>query len=237
VGSYHVVRDGTFQTAVEEPVGIGVDGWDGSQRLDILTRATVRLLWDPGTAATSYVTPPAFHAPLGVGCAVRIREEWWAIDPILGYVARSTSGQWLPPGNRWVGIAADPTGRLVLASADQTLHVFDVDGQRELASFPAHVPPSRRIHFAECSPLVAGDGWIATLDHLRHRLFVYDRDGVLLAVLPVNEVPPMVTHQPTTLAADGSFLGISTDWTGLVTTLRLTVAAGCPRTDLPRGSG
>jgi hypothetical protein len=235
LGSYHVIRHEDRDTPIAEAVGIAVDvGADGRERLDVLTRSANRVTSDPATAARDYTTP-RFRPPIGLDCAARLSGEWWVVDPIAGRVERATGGAWAPPPGRWAGIAGDAAGRLVLAAADQTVHVFDVSAGRELRSFPARVPPSRRIYFAECSPIVAGDGWIATLDHFHRRLSVYAADGRGLGDVALVELPRMLAHQPTTVAANGGAVGVSTGYEGDVLTLGLDVVSACGATASPPG--
>ena len=112
------------------------------------------------------------------------------------------------PTGPWVGLAALDPGRLVLAGADQRLRVLDVETGRPLAEFPAVVPPSRRVHFGECTALAAGRDWITALDPLRALLHLTAADGTPLATLPLAPLLGAPGDLAVSIAASRDHLGI-----------------------------
>jgi len=226
VGGYGEVYHDGQAAGIPDAIALAVDvDAEGRERVEVVTRWAKDVTYDPaGTARTSTDLP--FLPPLGPGCAVRLGSEWWVLDPIAGVVERTSREAWRPPPGRWVGIAGDGAGHLLLAAADQTIHVFDTTAGGEVVGFSGWVSPSRRTHFGECTPLVAGDGWIATLDHFHRRLSVYSDDGRPLGDVVLDMVAPMRAPQPSTIAAAGNLLGVASR-DGTVVTLRLDVDPTC----------
>jgi hypothetical protein len=154
----------------------------------------------------------------------RVDGAWWVVDPVHGRVHVPDGAAWRPPDAHWTGIASYGSRQLVLGSADQWLHVFDAFTHREVLRFPAAVPPSVRVSFGECTPIVTGEGWIATFDHLRSRLAVYDPRGLPLRVVRLDELLGLPTHGISALEGTGSDLAIATGSTYTVWTVRLRMA-------------
>src|SRR6201999_4119584 len=102
---------------------------------------------------------------------------WWALDPWNGTIESSHPDAAPLPKGDWIGITADPSGNLVLASASQSMLVLDPVRGTEVARFPARVAPAVREFLDECSPIAAGADWIATVDLRTTVLSVYDRTG------------------------------------------------------------
>ena len=163
---------------------------------------------------------------IGRDCAARVGEAWWIVDPVAGTLLRAPPGLPPQPPGRFTGIARDGAGRVLLASADQAIHVVDPQTGAELARFPARVPPSRRFQFAECTPLVAGDGWIATLDHFRSTLALYTPEGAPRGVLHLDTVLHAGGDVVLAVQAAGSYLGVGTR-DERVLTLKLDLTPGC----------
>ena len=100
----------------------------------------------------------AFAGRIGLDRAVRVGAHWWAVEPTTGdLLTTDPGGPWMPRGN-WSGAGTDGHGRLVLASADQWLGVYDLEQRVEVKRFSAEVWPSLRVGTGECEPVLVGDG-------------------------------------------------------------------------------
>ena len=118
--------------------------------------------------------------------------------------------------------------RLVLASADQFMLLLDPATGREIARFPALVPPSRRLEMGECTPVVAAPGWIATLDHLTNTLIVYDDGGRARGTIDLARLLPVTTQGMAAVAAHGEYVGFGSGFDQRIFTVRVRVAPECP---------
>jgi hypothetical protein len=227
VGSWDHVTYGA--RTMRAPLPVGTDVAIGPNRADVvqvLTRQGANLLLGDGQPrpARSHVRVPDL---LGLDCGARIGGEWWAVDPTSG--ALLTTGpkpEWIPDG-RWIGITRDGPDRVVLGSADQFIAVFDVRRRTEVARFPVTIPPSRRLLANECSPIVAGDGWVATFDHLTSMLVMYDRTGRPLGGHDLSALPGFggTSGWLQAVAASGNFLAVARGTS--VTTVAITIDPGC----------
>lgn len=219
-----LVAYGAHQFPHAYAVGLAIDrgGPGDPEVLRILTRTgqeIVRQIPLGEPARSSQVRP----GPVGFDCAAWIASRWWVVDPVAGVVGNNGDVSWLPRAP-WVGIARGPGQEVVLASADQYLHVFDVAEQREIRRFPARVWPSRRVWFGDCSPIVAGDGWYATLNHMTSLLTVYNRNGELVGSTRLDRVVGFGPHRVHALAATGPYLGVIGLLDTSLTVLRITLA-------------
>jgi hypothetical protein len=221
VGSWSKVALDDFASADgARPIGLGVDGV--SRRVHELDQAGNDIAYD--LAAGSRTTQPTALIDVGLGCAVRAASAWWAVDPTTGTLRTTdTSGGALPAG-RWSGIANDGPDRIVLASGDQQLVVFDVRTRHEVRRFPAVVSPSRRATVGECSLLAAGTEWYATANPMTSRLTAYDREGRRLGSLDAAKLRPSLGPL-SAITASGPYLAIVQG--GRVATTRLRVAPEC----------
>jgi hypothetical protein len=192
-------------------------GADGSKRVRYLTRGGSLVRYDPSSGERSESSLPLPQSA-GPYCAQWIGGRWWVVDPIAGsLLTPDAPAGWRPdlPGARWVGITRGPRDELILASADQRIHVFDVEKGTALRQFPATVGPSLQVSFGECAPLVAGADWYATFNHLLSRLTLYDLGGAQLASLPLGELLGLTTHRISSVGAQGTGSGsasITTTW-------------------------
>jgi hypothetical protein len=132
-----------YEEANGRPVAAVVDS-NGTSRL-----------WTPGGEERPGGTVPG-PRPLGRDCLALHERQWWVVDPVAGELH--------VPGAPVAAAPSDAIGitrlgdRMVLASADQRLHVVDPVARRVERSFPAMVVPGHRLHFGECALLAAGDG-------------------------------------------------------------------------------
>jgi hypothetical protein len=231
IGTWSGVTYRNHRVVLANPVALATGSNGTSTMLHVLTRDAAEAVWDPASHEPSVLwraTTPSLLPPIGLGCGALIDGAWWVVDPVHGRVVPPDGTAWRPPDGHWTGIASDGARRLVLGSADQWLHVFDVATHREVLRFPATVPPSVRVLFGECTPIVTGDGWIATFDHLRSRLAVYDPRGVLLRVVRLDEVLGLPTHGISALEAMGSDLAVAAGSSHTVWTVRLDTAECAP---------
>jgi hypothetical protein len=201
------------------PSGLAVDG---TGRIDALDQDGNHVVYE--IASKSRTMHPTALANVGLGCAVRAASAWWAVSPTTGALRTTDPADGSLPAGRWIGIASDGPDRIVLASADQQLVVFDVAARREVRRFPAVVSPSRRAVVGECALLAAGSEWYATANPLTGQLTAYDREGHRLGSVDATKLHPTLGPL-SVLAASGPHLGIAQG--GLVTTVRIHVAREC----------
>jgi hypothetical protein len=233
VRSWREIRFGDFSAPVPHP-GPDVIGFtaaiarDGRRRVEYVTRGGVRTSVREGE-------PPREEPPLpvpntaGPHCAAHVGGRWWVVDPVSGSLTRSEGSGWRveQPDAHWVGIARGPRDELVLASSDPQIHVFDLRQGEELRRFPALVWPSLAFVPGECVHLAAWEEGYMTLDPLRSRLALYDRDGAPLALVKLRERLGLTTHRLVSLAAAGRRLAIGIDADNLVKTFEIrSEAAG-----------
>jgi hypothetical protein len=233
VGSWDRVMGDARTMPAQLPVGLEAAGAEPAR---VLTREGTDLVLGEGPprATARGVKVPDL---LGLDCGARIGGQWWAVDPTSG--ALLTTGptpSWIPDG-RWVGITRDGPDRVVLASADQFVAIFDVGRHAEIARFPATIAPSRRLLVDECSPVVAADEWIGTFDHLTSMLVLYDRAGHPLGSHDLSALPGFAGTSGwlQAVAASGRFLAVSHGT--VVTTVGVTVDASCAAARTPRTGG
>lgn len=224
IGTWSGVTYQGHRVVLPNPVALAAGSDGTSTMVHILTRYGAHIVWDPTTTGPAPPGTTPFTPLIGLGCGALVDGAWWVVDPVHGRVLVPDGAAWRPPDAHWTGIASDGAGRVVLASADQWLHVFDVPRHREVVRFPATVPPSVRVSFGECTPIVTGDGWIATFDHLRSRLAMYDARGLPLRVVRLDEFLGLPTHGISALAATGSELAVATGTSHTVWTIRLQSA-------------
>ena len=198
-----------------------IDG-DGGKRVRYVMRAGSQVSYD---AASGEWTEENLSLPGTAGpyCAQRIGGRWWVVDPISGSLLTRGAPGWRRdlPEARWIGIARGPRDELILASADQWIHVFDVASGTALRQFRAIVWPSLRASFGECAPVLAGADWYATFDHLRSRLTFYGLDGTPLASLSLDLLLGLSTHRIMSIVAQGTRLGIGIEYENLVKTFEV----------------
>jgi hypothetical protein len=182
VGTWGSVRLGgaTFDGALPVAARVEPDG----VRVDVVDRMGHRVLHET-TGAT--VPGGGLPGPVGLGCAARVGDVWWVIDPTAGTIRAPGATDWLPDA-RWVGVARGPHDELVLGAADQWIGVYDAAARRELLRFPAAVWPSRRHTNGECAPVLAGDGWYATFSYSASVLSVYDAGGVPIGTRHLDRI-------------------------------------------------
>jgi hypothetical protein len=220
VGTWSKVALDDFAADGALPVGLGVDG--GAQRIHALDQYGNYTVYE--LASRSPTTQPTALKDVGLGCAVRAASAWWAVDPTTGAIRTTDPAAGPLPADGFTGIANDGPDRIVLASADQQLVVFDVAARREVRRFPATVSPSRRALVGECSLLAAGSEWYATVNPLTSWLTVYDRQGHRLGSVNTAKLRP--SFGPiSAITASGSYLAIVQG--GRVATARIHVAPDC----------
>ena len=111
---------------------------------------------------------------------------------------------------------------IVLASADQEMHVVDVSTGAVPLRFPATIWPSLRFNFGECALLARGDGWIGSLNPMVGSLSVYSSSGASLGTV---QLVPRQSYDMLSLGAAGEWIATGT-W-GQIRTARLRVKPGC----------
>ena len=238
VGSFDGAEIWGVERFAGEPQGLAffreIDGSRGAALVDFSGNS--RTWTSGGTERPGSLVPGP--RPPGRDCLALHDGRWWAVDPIAGTVHAPADTPPSPPlPSGVVGITPLGDDRVVLATADQHLHVVDPATRQIERSFPAMVVPSRRFHFGECAVLVSGDGWIASVDQMRGLLFFYDLDGTPLGRVPLApSIPggPVVVY---TVRGAGDYLGVGYGTT--VLTLRVVRNAACSRAapDASRQSG
>jgi hypothetical protein len=223
VGSWHTVAFRTWSFDDDWPIGSSAD----ASSFHVLSPRGTDRVHDLTSGTKKDVQAVSTQEPHGLDCATRIGSHWWVLDPTTGRLTTSDPrGAWVPSG-RWVGIARDGADHLVLASADQLIAVFDVATRTELLRFPAVVPPSRRAVTNECSPVVAGDGWYATFNHLTSLLTVYDGMGGEVGTRDLGKLLGLGegNNWISAVAANGPYLSVG--YVDQVVTVKLSHLAEC----------
>jgi hypothetical protein len=175
--------------------------------------------------------PPVVPRRYALDCATFAGGRWWALDPWNGRIISDHPAAPAIPNAEWIGVAADPSGALVLAAADQSIVVFDPDARRERARFPARVSPSVRQMPDECAPIAVGAGWIATVDLRTSVLSVYDAGGRDFGTYRLDRL----VRQPvplTALAGAGAHLAVASGTA--VRVFELRIAPRCSHPAPPR---
>src|SRR5439155_1047412 len=201
--------DWTFDSSL--PAGSAVEPLDGGgARLHLLLGAVGQSVAFDVPSQVKLGPTSAFAGRIGLDCAVRVGAHWWAVDPTTGDL-RTTDpgGTWLPKGS-WTGAGTDGHGRLVLASADQWLGVYDLEQRIEVERFAAEVSPSLRVSTGECAPVLVGDGWYGTFNNLTSVLTVYDAEGNELGARDLNRFLGLGSNRITAIAAQGRHVAVGT---------------------------
>lgn len=213
------------QTLHPLPLPVGVTPISsGLDEYEAVTRDGVRWRFVADVAPRMYPWDrPSF--PVGLGCAQYVGGAWWLLDAATGTIDRSDAARVDVTPRRWVGLARRGE-QMVLAANDQSIHLIDVATGSSQSSFAAFVPPSTRVMAGECTPLAAGDDWIAVIDNETSRLVVYANDGRLRGVWALDQLfeTPATVHPAFALAARGPELLI-----GSGARVRIfTLPADCP---------
>jgi hypothetical protein len=229
VASWNDAEVWGIQRTAAEPVALQYEvDRDGTASVHVVDAGGFASAWTP-TGDERPPSPISGPRPPGRDCELLEDGQWWVVDPVAGTLHL--------PGNPPATLALDAVGISVLdgqpivATADQTLLVFDPIVRKPVRQFPALTSPTRRLHFGECAMLASGHGWIASLDHLRGDLYVYDATGLPLGrvslALAVGTTPRAV-H---TIRGAGNYLGVGHDTA--VTTLRVVRDRSCPAQGSP----
>ena len=148
-------------------------------------------------------------------------EEEWGVIGLL----HDPSGRVVLPEVLGLAMGLAAYGeRLVVATADQHLHVVAPSVPAIVRSFPAAVAPARRTHYGECAVIATGSGWIASLDQLRGIVSFYDEGGTLLGRLPLGAARSNLLGLQD-MRGYGDFLGVAHDQA--VTTFRVVRDPEC----------
>jgi hypothetical protein len=206
------------------PIGAAVDEiGDHGARLDVIGQFGTRTLIDVPSGQRRQDRLP-FDIHYGLDCATRIGEHWWVVEPLSGsLLTTNPDAAWVPRAP-WMGITRGPDGELVLAAADQSLVVLDVEARREIARFPGTVSPSRRVDTDECALVAAGRGWIATLDSLSV-LSIYDPQGRPLGTRRLDVAAAVSSPRITGIGAAERYLGVGAGTQ--VKSLEVTIDPSC----------
>ena len=210
--------------AVLQPVGVDQGrGTDGVERVNLVDSLGIQHTYPPSDPARDgkRVAGPR---SLGRNCVARMPDGWWTVDPVEGLVRDPAGRPVLRTGlGPAIGLSAYGD-RLVVAAADQHLHVVDPGVPSVLRSFPASVAPSRRTRYGECAVIATGSGWIASLDQLRGIVSFYDEGGTLLGRLPLGAARSNLLGLQD-MRGYGDFLGVAHDQA--VTTFRVVRDPEC----------
>jgi hypothetical protein len=225
VGSWAKVRYGDTILDQQLPIGSSVerDGDGADARLHLLTEFGRHDIFAM-PSGTPLAQHPAFGGRLSLDCAVRAGAHWWVVDPTTGELhTTAPDADWLPTGS-WVGIARGPASEIVLASADQRLVIVDLD-KRTTREFAATVSPSRRVWVGECSPIVAGNDWYGTFNHMTSVLSVYDGSGTRVGTRRLNEAAGLAAGHNwiVAIAAAGQHLAVG--YADLVRTFKVDLTS------------
>ena len=228
VGSWFKVgfREWSFEAGL--PAGSSVERLaGGGARLGlILGRVGQAVAFDVPSQAKLGPTP-AFATRVGLDCAVRIGAHWWAVDPVTGDLLTTDPGGPRLPNGSWTGAGTDGHGRLVLASADQWLVVYDLEERVDVKRFSADVWPSLRVTTGECAPVLVGDGWYGTFNNLTSVLTVYDAEGTELGARDLNRFLGLGSNRITALGAQGQHVAVGTRDDDTVRTIEVKLGTPC----------
>jgi len=226
VGSWTTVLPALDAPPVAFPVWEAVAITSRGESPGVMVLGRDGLVTEVATADGSRkTTRSGIRPPVGPSCAARAGHAWWVVDPIAGTVQADPPPAWPLPQGPWIGVAALGENRLVLAGADQRLRVVDLPSGHLLADFAAVIPPSRRHRFAECSPLAAGNDWIAALDPLRSRLHLSADNGRPLGSFDLAQLLGVPGDLASAIGASNDHLAIGVANT--VQTFALGSRAGC----------
>src|SRR5262249_28238036 len=159
--------------------------------------------------------------PVGYHCATHVANHWWTVDPISGEATSLPRDAPPLPRGRWIGIERWSDHEIVLASADQEMHVVDVSTGAEPLRFPAIVWFSMRFRFGGCAMLGGGDGWIGSVNPVGGSLSLYSSSGAPLGTV---QIVPRQSYDMLSLGAAGEWIATGT-W-GQIRTARLQVTPG-----------
>lgn len=88
------------------------------------------------------------------------------------------------------------------------------------------VPPSRNVHFGECTPVVATPAWLGIFDHMQSVLRLHAPDGRPLSATRIAPLLAVPTEIIAAVGATPGFVGVGAS--GIVGTFTVQVPAGCP---------
>src|SRR5262245_64958936 len=217
------------QRAVSEPVAFQYEvARDGTASVNVVDVGGVARAWTP-TGDEYPQSPIAGPRPPGHDCQRLKAGEGWVVDPVAGTLHLPGN----PPATLALGAVGLSVldGQPVVATADQSLWVFDPIERKPVRQFPALTAPTRRLHFGECAMLASGQGWIASLDHLRGDLYVYDSTGLPLGRVSLARAVGTAPRAVHSIRGAGNYLGVGHDTA--VTTLRLVRDRTCPAPGSP----
>ena len=167
-----------------------------------------------------------FAGRTGLDCAVSIGAHWWAVNPTTGDLLTTDPGGGWVPRRTWTGVGTDGRDRLVLASADQWLGVYDLQRRVEVERFPAAVWPSLRFGTGECAPVLVGDGWYGTFNNLTSVLAVYDAEGNELGARRLDRFLGL-HDRVSAIAAQGRYVAVGVGYDGVIKTIDMKLGAEC----------
>jgi len=224
IGSWHDTD--VWGRKLSTPGVIGMqcgDGSDGTRRVDLVDTWGNSSAWTEDGAQHDAPRAPG-PRPLGRGCVALQDGQWWVVDAVAGTL-------WIP-GDRATELHLGAVGitqmgdHLLVATADQKVHVLDAAKREIVRSFPATIVPASRFDFGECATLAAGRDWVASLDSLRGILHVYDASGAPLGRVSLPQAVGTSAGALHTIRGAGEYLGVGHDLE--VTTLRVVRDAACP---------
>jgi hypothetical protein len=177
--SWHELRYRTYRIRTPSaPIGVHVRTPAAApQQIEFLAQDGQRSLLELPTTRQLEQPPPLPGGSFGLDCGAHADGHWWIVEPMTGRI-RSThpAAAAVPPG-AWIGVAAGPSGELVLASADQEIVIFDPARRTTIARFPARVAPTVRDLVDECTPVAVGADWIGIANLRTTVLSLYSWTG------------------------------------------------------------
>jgi len=190
-------------------------------RVHVLAPDGGYIVRDASGAVVAGLVPTGW--PVGRGCAVRLADGWWAVDPISGALyAPSRTPAMLPRGD-WMGIGRLSEHEVVLASGGQEIVVYDTARGIETARFPAAVWPTPRMGFRDCALIAAGDDFIGTVNGVAKTMNLCARDGSALATLDLAALGDWIN------SAHGAGHFIAIGFRGELKTFKVTRVPECGR--------
>jgi hypothetical protein len=207
------------------PIGAHVARASGAnERLELLTRYGHVTVVDLSSLRKHEVSQPVRASVFGSGCGAFGDGHWWIVEAGTGRVLSTHPAVNDVPAGAWIGVATGPARELVLASAEQSILVFDLARRQAVARFPARVSPTVRESRDECTPIAFGTDWIGVANPRTSALSVYAQSGTDLGARRLDRVFASGTSI-STIGGAGRYLGVATD--ASVVTLEVRLDPSC----------
>jgi hypothetical protein len=224
VASWQHHRYGAHELSTSTtPVGARVSGPEGAERVELLCEDGDTTVIDVPSLRRSDAPSNVPGRSFGLGCGAWAAGHWWLVESFTGRVVSLHPAVTAVPPGAWIGVAAGPSGQLVLASATQEILLFDPARPAVIARFPARVPPTVRVGVDECTPIAVGSGWIAVANLRTAVMAAYSFSGRALGAQRLDRLD--AGRWPSTIGGAGRYLGVASE--AGVRTFEVTLDPAC----------